>query len=464
MPDLYVFHESLDSTRAGEPPNFAQAQTEILVSLLLGQEIAIPNTYAFDSRSMLGLAGALLTTRQEVLQRLPKARPGHQRISQARPLHLTWYNAESFFSACANQLRRVPTEGEELADPEGAWSKRFKLSAWIEIDLDRDKRLSFADALSSGLDPERPHWMDDVPTLASLFESLTALERYSREFRRGRAARHNDPETIQLINYLHCFQSLDRPSLTAMANNKGCPLEFAVPLQEEIQSRFRNQALREQLNARGWAHTARDQAAAPDLPHRERMREFVDTLYNYGLAASAYAEFGFLSSVPRTGQQDDLKHVNALALDVIRSARAERGLCEQGEAPPLSGIFRIADNAPILAVDQFTTIFRTYWEILADDSLWQSWESSRAEVNLQLHQADRDPDQFEEFWSAHVSLLEENVPRVIRTDRGKLVFQGREGDLVYYHEVTQAAPSRRDLSNSLALGEYMEVLGRGANQ
>jgi hypothetical protein len=68
-----VFHSSFDSTRYTgdiiEPdyPNLAQTQAEAVTSLLLGRSLVLTNTYAFDSRSVLNLIGAVLDTRAEVL-------------------------------------------------------------------------------------------------------------------------------------------------------------------------------------------------------------------------------------------------------------------------------------------------------------------------------------------------------------------------------------------------------------
>ena len=69
MPEVFIFHESFDSTRTARRDRSAQPRPDTgqaLVSLLLGHTLAVNNTYGFDSRGVLELTSVALSARDEV--------------------------------------------------------------------------------------------------------------------------------------------------------------------------------------------------------------------------------------------------------------------------------------------------------------------------------------------------------------------------------------------------------------
>jgi hypothetical protein len=190
------------------------------------------------------------------------------------------------------------------------------------------------------------------------------------------------------------------------------------------------------LRSRSWIHVAYREAkeqSREDAPLLEQLKELIDTFYNARLAQSAYAEHGFLSSVPRGGG-NDLEQVNDLALGVIGSLRPAT------RRPPVDGVFTAPANAPQLAVPTLRRLFQAYWEIIADDERHDTWQKSCKRVN-DLLVAGRPGDQatarardwtgrFRAAWADHMSLLSRQLPEVVRNDdntlRVKVQVEGAE--------------------------------------
>ena len=207
MSELFIFHESFDSTRTADGTsqvNLAQTQAEALVSLLLGHTLAVNNTYGFDSRGVLELASAMISARDEVQVRLRRGTPAHERLTEARPFLLCWYGAGSFFEACAGQLRNINEKRPE---------ERFLLSAWKAIDLDWQKRRELADALLDPSGPVAPPWLSEYDRFPELFEALVTINRYASGYDRGRAA-SREPGT-DLSGYLNYYHELGAQRRTA---------------------------------------------------------------------------------------------------------------------------------------------------------------------------------------------------------------------------------------------------------
>lgn len=437
MVDNFVFHESFDSTRTADldaQPNLAQAQTEALVSLLLGHSLALCNTYAFDSRGVLELVRAVLEARDDVRRGVRPGTWAHKRLTESRPFLLSWYGAGSFFEACAAQLRKFqPIE------------KRFLLSAWKAIDLNTDRRAQLANALLADPYPEAPAWLDEFPDLIVHFDTLRMLNGYAAEYGRGMAA--SSEKGTDLLDYLRYYHELgaDTGPLRNLAEQWGCPTDIAMTLWHRIDRELHRDKGPEDLSSRSWVHlavtVARDhEEPQPDLDLLEQLKKLIDTFYNARLAQSAYAEHDFLSSVPRSADVDELKYVNDLAVGVIRERRSD------ASTPPLAGIFsevfKAPSDEPELAVKPLRRLFQAYWEIASDDERYLTWQRSCGTVNGLLR--DRPPNsdsqghavwarRFQESWADHMSLLRRELPDVVRTDDGSLRIIMRPGSVGYEH-------------------------------
>lgn len=251
---------------------------------------------------------------------------------------MSWFGADNLLSACALQFRRV--------EP-GA---KFYLSGWGPINDDVEGRRDLADVLTSaGGDPRTPlrtpGWLErDHPKLAERFEILIRLAEYAGNPAAGFAS---GSAHIQLLDYLDYFMDLGADEVRDLALQLGCPADIALRMREEI---IRQRTLVD-LGKRGWAHDLVLRASGDDSREHEQIREFVDTLYNAVLADSARAQSGYMSSVPRSDDREQLKQVNALAMEIIRRRR-HGGRPDQPEgrveaiAPTLSGVFTAATPSP----------------------------------------------------------------------------------------------------------------------
>ncbi|MDH6543766.1 hypothetical protein [Streptomyces sp. SPB4] len=466
-----VFLESFDSTRATandreHHPNRAQAQTEALLYLLLGHSLAVNNTYGMDSVSVLELADALLSTRSEALNR-GKDRTARARLAQARPVLVSWFGADNLLSACAGQFLRV--------EP-GA---KFRLSGWAPIDDDHEARKKLAAVLTRNQGdprqlPDSPAWLGrDHPELAERFDILLRLAEYSGRRDAGYAS---GVAQVQLADYLDHFTGLENEAVEELARRRHCPGDIALRIRREISSR---RGLVD-LGKRGWAHELVANSSSDNLQSHERIREFVDTLYNAVLADSAGAQAGFMSSVPRADARDELKQVNALALETIRSRRglvpAQPGP-QRAEAaiPTVSGVFTAAETLPGLPVSALRQLFTTYWELVADHDRWPSWRDSCVRLNALLEETTRQHNQTVELpdrppgsspvtsrlrdaWAGHLAVLQGLLPDTLRADDGTLVLAARHGGTDYAQllQMEDLAPDVH--ANALAVGEHLTGL------
>jgi hypothetical protein len=468
----FVFHESFDSTRTSDrrtAPNLAQAQAEALVSLLLGHSLSLTNTYAFDSRGVLDLTRAVLAARDEVLGALRPGSAGHRRLVEARPFLLCWHGAKSFLEACAGQLNRI--------DPDHT-DNRFVLSAWNDIDTNPVRRGELATALLSGLDPEPPRWLDQYPGFSGQFDSVTAINRYARDYDRGRPTSTEKP--VDLIDYLNHYQQLGKDGLLRpLAAKWRCPEDVAVKLWERIDAELRQKAGRDKLGNRSWIHVATAQVALDDAERKilVQLKELIDTFYNARLAQSGYADHGFLSSVPRTSDTEEMVTVNNLAIRVINHTRPDV------TRPPLEGVFTAPADEPQLEVKPLQQLFRVYWDIVGDDDRYRTWQSSCEAVNDLLGSPARttaaeeatDPERvrkeksyrdwakrFTAAWADHMGLLSRQLPEIVRTDDRTLQVVVRQGQSVFRHshrltgEGEQASPL--DVDGLLATGGYVSKM------
>ena len=475
MASNFVFHESFDSTRTADrstAPNLAQAQAEALVSLLLGHSLSLTNTYAFDSRGVLDLTRAVLAARDEVLGALRPGSAGHRRLVEARPFLLCWHNARSFLEACAVQLNRIDREDTD---------NRFVLSAWNDIDTDRGRRGELADALLSGTDPKPPQWLNQYPDFPGQFDSVTAINRYARDYDRGRPTSAERP--VNLISYLdHYCQLGANGLLRPLAAQWRCPEDVAVKLWERIDAELRQKGGREKLGNRSWIHVAARIAEKKQDRDREilvQLKELIDTFYNASLAQSVYADHGFLSSVPRTSDTEDMVNVNNLAVSVINHRRDDVG------RPPLEGVFTAPADEPELEVKPLQQLFRVYWEIVGDDERYRSWQPSCASVNDLLGRRPpvaaegKTPDprmaksyqdwarQLKDAWADHMDLLGRQLPEIVRTDNRTLQVVVGQGQDVFRHSHQMTGEGEQvpaiDIDGLLATGGYVSKMAGWVN-
>ncbi len=468
MPENLIFHESFDSTRTadrGAQPNLAQAQAEALVSLLLGHTLAVTNTYAFDSRGVLDLVPAVLSARDEVSSksRNPVAR---ERLAQASPFQLSWHGAQSFFQACAKQLRTI----EPL-------DKRFLLSAWGAIDLEVPRRLELADALLATPHPKPPAWLQEYDDFPEHFDALRAINDFAAQYGRGTAS--NPEPGTDLITYLEYYHQLgaDDGPLRTLAKASKCPEDIAMALwqrlDEEMARAAKNDA--DRLKSRSWVYVAAREAREQerdDLELLELLKELIDTFYNARLAQSAYADSDFLSSVPRSSDDDGLRRVNDLAVHLIGQMRSDTS------RPPLEGVFTAPSSAPQLPVEPLRRLFVAFWEVIEDDERHRTWQASCNRVNGLLLRRSRESASarspasaraFTEAWNDHLTLLSRQLPGVVRTDDGTLYVTTRQGNVNYQqiHRVQSVDPGATIVSEEadaiLAAGRYLTNLAEGVS-
>lgn len=456
-----IFNESMDTTRCGDPslhPNFAQAHAEAVIGLLLGHTLALANTYAFDSRAVLELAGPMLAARRRVFEKQRSGSAARTRLSESQPFLLTWVpKFPTFYAACVDQLERF-----DLDVPD----HRFVLSGWGSIDLDKPKRDDLAAAFTAcdragkGR-PARPPWLEsENPDLVSLFEAVTELEEFSRSFGRARPGKPAEPNE-DLVDYLVKFAAAEgregELELRALWESWGCPYEIAAPLHEEIVRRIDDDASR--LVARGWAHVAVREAresGSADLEHREQVRELVDTFYNARLADSAHALDGFLSSAPRANNRDELKSVNALAVGVVRSGRGV-------DSPPMTGLFTSPDEAPPLRPQSLELLFTTYWELMADDDGWHAWDQTSTAVHRALAgvstggDGQRARDELATAWGQHLNLLQTALPDVVTGDEQSVTLGIDHGGQEFRQVTTVVPTSGDEIDDADAVGQYARI-------
>ncbi|MFK0200537.1 hypothetical protein [Streptomyces lavendulae] len=471
MQQPLVFLESFDSTRATandseHHPNRAQAQTEALLYLLLGHSLALNNTYGMDSVSVLELADALLSTRAEALNR-GRDREARARLAGARPVRVSWFGADNLLSACAGQFRRV--------EP-GA---KFRLSGWAQMDDDLEARKKLAAVLTENEGdprqlPDPPAWLGRTyPELAERFDILLRLAEYSGRPNAGYAS---GVAQVQLADYLDHFTGLESEAVGELAERRHCPADIALRIRQEVSDRQGHV----DLGKRGWAHDLVASSSSDEPGVHEQVREFVDTLYNAVLADSAGAQAGFMSSVPRVDDRVELKQVNALALETIRS---RRGLVpaplgphrSEAAIPTVSGVFTAAETLPGLSVSALRQLFTTYWELVADHDRWPSWQGSCVRLNALLEEttkqrtraagpADGAPGsspvtgRLREAWAGHLALLQGLLPDTLRADDGALVLAARHGGTDYAQvlQMEDLAPDVR--ADALAVGEHLSGL------
>jgi hypothetical protein len=461
MTDRLVFHSSFDSTRftavhPGDFPNLAQAQAEAVISLLLGRSLAFNNTYAFDSRSAQDLVATILETRERVGNRVNPR--GRQRINAADPLILRWYapagSEMDFLACCADQLRRL------------APGTRFILSHWKMID-DQDKaREELAAALAAD-EPRPPAFLRENDELNRSFQTLRQLSEYARGPGRGQPT--GQPQ-ISLLDYLVDFERLDDAGLDRLVAAMTYPIDWAsaITLREAIA-----QVRLGVKKNRGWAHEAVNQAGGEQKcpPFLLEQRQLVDTLYNAVLADSVGSGSEFLSSVPRTVSNDNLKMVNGLALELIRYSRASREVpATEGRPsadylapePGMSGLFVAASEEPDLPAAPLAALLEAYWELIADDDLSQPWSDSCDQLDRALRRAERlhlmghpADSQLGDCWDAHLDMLHARLEH-IQTGERRLGAAIKLGARSYcqLNLLDTADPVRQ--AESLATGQYID--------
>jgi hypothetical protein len=475
MSELFIFHESFDSTRTADGTsrvNLAQAQAEALVSLLLGHTLALNNTYGFDSRGVLELTSAMISARDNVRSGLRPGTMAHERLTREQPFLLCWYGADSFFEACASQLRNFNEEQPE---------ERFVLSAWKAIDLDWQKRRQLADALLHPDGPVAPSWLSQYDQFPEMFEAVVTFNRYASEYDRGRAAsREKGTDLIAYLNYYHELGANGGP-LPELAPTWGCPADIAMALWDRLDKEMAKAAAAEQekdrkrLASRSWVHVAVGKAresAADDLELLEQLMELINTFYNARLSQSVYARHGFMSSAPRSAD-NDLEYVNDLAVGVIGHLHPDT------TPPPLRGAFTGTSEQPQLQTPPLRRLFRDYWEVVADEESYNVWSKSCERMTGVLNRLGKpgSPDrriragEFRDAWDDHLSLLSNRVPEVVRADdgTGTLRVAVQPGQDTYQQALRSSDEETRPLTDDeadtlLATASYTSALADSAGK
>jgi hypothetical protein len=459
MTDRLIFHESFDSTRCtaddvSEHPNLTQGQVEAVISLLLGRSLSINNTYGFDSRTLLELADAVLSTRSLVLARYSGDPGAHARLTAALPFVLHRWAQPTYLAACADQFARADKSARDY----------FRLSAWAPVNDDRAARTSLADLLRAihGGNAHRsvPRWLAaDHPELALRFDTLLRLDDYFRDPRSDRDARRPN---ISQADYTEHLLSLTPERYAEIAAEQACPPDIANAVRRAVEAHA-VAAGAAGVN-RGWAH---DTVAAtadddPDLLPRQQVRELVDTLYNAVLADSAFAEFEYMSSAPRSDGRDELKHVNSLSLGLIRDTRSKdqprRSDEEDRASTRMGGMLAAASEAPHLPVQPMRTIFMAYWELLADAERARTWHQSTTLLHEVLGAVEFDADMLSDVWASHLAELSRTLPGMVSAADTQMWICVEDAANAYAQTQQLGPLSAADLDRSLAAGEHLDNL------
>jgi len=436
---IKIFHESLDSARVtsqdpARHPNLAQAQTEVLISLLLGRTVSVSGAYAFDSRSFLELAEVVLDSRAALLAECPTGSPGHRRLSAAVPFQLNWYPATTAVTnlrtACAEQLDRTG----------------FVLSNWREINDDDTARGALAEALRADL--KAPSGLDH--DLLERFETLRRVLDYADS---GERCKRAGGPALSLSNYLRYFAGLDQHGIERLAERAGCPVLLAVDLREEIRGRSGV------LDSRSWAHDVIIRAARyrdPQLPLL--VRELVDTCYNAVIADSCGAAAVYLSSVPRVDGRAELKHVNAMAKCLIEQCREKLpGAAAEPKPAPITGLLAPAEVVEQVAPTPLRLLFDAHWRLVADDETHRLWSDSCADLEDQLAPHAGGNTALAEVWASHLDLLRTSIPGLLVDGTTMAIGAAhRAGCYAQTHQLGR--PEADQLAAAHSVGEYLDEL------
>ncbi|MCI0623410.1 MAG: hypothetical protein L0387_17415, partial [Acidobacteria bacterium] len=154
--------ESFDSVRhSPTAPDLTErkthAQLELMLSMLFGERMAVPEPYSFDSLAFLSIAADVLTARPPRRKNTPVWDPFLLFLREALPGH------DSYRGMVADLLRK---------------GEKFVLSGWPEIDKDPRERGFLATHIWNGdwkeaacrLDPEK---VDSLRILDSYFSQVT---------------------------------------------------------------------------------------------------------------------------------------------------------------------------------------------------------------------------------------------------------------------------------------------------
>ncbi|MBN0048495.1 hypothetical protein JS756_31235 [Streptomyces actuosus] len=406
-----LFVESFDSVRTGSTSSEAhliQPQLEALASLLMGRKLAVANTYAFDSASFLEFAGVILDALQVSAGPMPEE--DRQRLS---PFELrVWApgaapGGVSLLGAAADQLRR------------SGGARKFVLSAWPEIDDQPDAREEMArllDTLRRGdtLPPLLPGFLRDG-TMGRQFETFRRLYALAGGGRELPCARHRPG--YALADHVAGFAAVDDKAMDVLSAAAGVPTELANDIRHAIRTQMGNdpENPHPSINNRSWVHEPDIYAAGPiDL----RVQEFVDTLYNAVLAASAEAMDAYLSSPPRVGWERGVQQSNELALAFLRS---RQGMDPHGR-PALQGqLSRVRDAVGLPSQEQLvigmSAIFEAYFEHrTTDESLQHAWNQSCERLRY-LSGRGGDawvPAELDDAWQRHLQLLRAMLPGSVK--------------------------------------------------
>ncbi|MEU7907507.1 hypothetical protein [Actinoplanes sp. NPDC049118] len=457
MTEHLTFHESFDSTRctaddSAQHPNLTQGQIEAVVSLLLGRSLSVNNTYGLDSRTFLELADVVLGTRAEVLAATedPGAR---EELSAARPFVLHRFRQPTFLSACIDQFRRTRDRyGTGL----------FRLSAWSRINEDttaRDELAGLLERIENGAAArDVPGWLVEIdPALGRRFETVMRLDSFFDLPGADREARIPQIPEQGYVEHVLAVADGDGARYRAIAASHGCPAELADAVLSGVRERVAEAGV--EGVRRAWVHdfVAATDPDDPALFARQQLQEFQDTLYNAVMADSAYAQFDYMSSTPRTDGRDELKHVNALALGIVRDRlRRDGDAAEDAErvADRMGGLLSAASVLPHVPRNSLATVFRAYWELQADEDRLPVWRASTRQLHQILGAPARSDSRLRTAWAAHLRLLTDMLPDIVDADDIELRLATDDaGGYVQNQRLGPLGPD--ELDRSISSGEHL---------
>ncbi|GAA0557581.1 hypothetical protein GCM10010172_45720 [Paractinoplanes ferrugineus] len=337
------FIESFDSIRTGRDATgpfvrqeeSLQAFADVLVTLALGRDIVVPQSYAFDSLAFLKVADVLVAARDDLFRRKPGV--------VALPIRLHLYRQPSYRHATAAMLTRMDTR-------DGGF-----VSSLLDYGADRAGSGAAAGAARRLLAGDSEPMIGLAPP-----EIRTPFRRVWTELAGSRSA---DAAADDFPSLETAMPALADPasavrrvlSATGLDRRDGFP-----DLIDAVSALVRSGAP-DVFRVRSHVHSGHPWPGDPDGrpaevivggPDTLRMvRECVDTLYNARLAGSAgVASSAFSTSVASAGGADALARATLaqeVALAFYRVGRGEPGPgAEPGLPPTFDLVVRNGADAP----------------------------------------------------------------------------------------------------------------------
>ena len=408
-PARYI--ESFDSVRFAPDENIpgrreprqAQAELELMLTMLFGERMVLSEAQSFDSLQFLETAVTVLEARRKIhtvkLNKTPVKRPFDLALRSGQPFS----DYRSLVAARLEQhdpIKKQPT---------------FVLSALSEISSDLKARRSLAEHVRAGNYQEATDSLDG--TLADRLSLLEELDGYF-----GKRSIQARDASASLRERVYALTKLDLSHLEAQGPYLRSIASTLEDLEQTHGVRFDNRS-----SIRVDAGDLRQRGILGDNEY-QFLAEYIDSAYNRVIAESVGASVGMFST---KGSAADIDFVLAEeASDLVNryltvAEPNQQGREVRGESPTQLALHI---DPSTLATGELVKLakipWEKIWEVVTDDE----WIRS----NNQLHSAIERNRNWTEELHKHVELLADRLaPLVLRLDRGNVqVLIGKAGRIV----------------------------------